>query len=113
MLRLQRTDRAHADNPRHLELFHRPDIRAMIQFRWQDSMSPPMTWQEHDVPTAQPTGQKIIRWLAERRFYFHPFLIGEAFDMIQPAAADNSDAMTRHARSYIIPAKWSEANVEG
>ncbi len=36
-------------------------------------------------------GEQIIGWFSEWRFDFHPFLVGEAFDVVKPGAADDSD----------------------
>lgn len=69
----------------------------MIELARENPVTTTVAWQEDDIATAQLAGQQIIRGRAERRFDLHPFLPGEAFDVIQPAAADNADPMIRHS----------------
>jgi len=52
---------------------------------------------KYDRAASQFAGEQRIGWLPEWGNYFHPFLIFETFNMIKPAAADNSDAIVRHA----------------
>jgi hypothetical protein len=65
----------------------------MIQFARQNAMTAAMTRQKHDVASTEFSGKKIVGWRAEGSINFEPFLIREAFDMIQSAAADDADAM--------------------
>ena len=88
---LQRADGADADDPRDAELFHRPDVGAMVQFAGQNAVAAPVARQKNHFAPGELAGEKFIRRRAERRFDLHPFLVGEAFDVIQAAAADDAD----------------------
>jgi hypothetical protein len=88
---LQRADGADADDPRDAEFFHRPDIRAMVQFARQNFVAAPVSRQENDFAPGNFSGEKIIRRRAEGRFDFHPFLVGEAFNVVKSGATNNSN----------------------
>ena len=72
----------------------------MIQFAGQNPVTPPVPGQEHHLAPRQLAGQKTVRGRAEGRLDLDPLLAGEAFDMIQPAAADNANTILRHAHRY-------------
>src|SRR6266699_1835430 len=63
-------------------------------------MAAAMTRQEDDIAPAQLAGKQIVRRRTKRRFNLHPFLFGEAFNVIQAAAPDDANAVLRHARGY-------------
>ena len=104
---LERADRAGADDPCDPELFHGPDIGAMIQFARHDAMSASVPGQEHDLAPREFAGEKIVRGRAERGFDLDPFLVGETFNVVKSAAANNANSMTRHGAFY------TERNVGG
>src|ERR1041385_4475403 len=93
---LQRTDGAHTDDPVDAELFHGPDIGAMIELGWKQPMSSGVAWQEDDIASIQLPGQELVGRSTERRLNVDPFLAGEAFDLIQAASADDAYAMFLH-----------------
>ncbi len=97
VFRLQRTDGTDADDPCNAELFHGPEIGAVIQFAWQDAMAASVAREENDFAPAERASEKFIGWRTKRRFDFHPFLVGEAFDVIKSAAADDADFIFPHA----------------
>ena len=97
---LQRADGADADDPGDAEFFHRPDVGAMIQFAGQDAVAAAVPRQENHVAPGEFAGEQIVRGRAKGRFDLHPFLVGEAFDVVKAGAADDADAMFRHARIF-------------
>src|SRR5262249_42176949 len=82
--------------PRHAELFHRPQIGAMVQLAGQEPMAPPVPREEDHVAPCQPAREELIAWLAKRRFNREPFLVRESFDVIKPTPANDADAMRCH-----------------
>src|SRR6478736_6245937 len=52
--------------------------------------------EENDFAARERAGEQFIRWRAKRRLDLDPFLIGEAFDVVKPAAADDADFVSRH-----------------
>src|SRR5262249_31239889 len=109
VLGLQRTNSAHADDPGCSEFFKCPDVGSMIEFIGQNAMTPGMTRQEHHLASSQAAGQEIVRRRTKRGFYFDPFLVGEAFDMVEATATDDTDTMFRHAGRYNGLAETSRA----
>jgi hypothetical protein len=99
---LQRTDRADADDPGNAELFHRPDVGAMVQLARQNAVTASMSGQKNHIASGQPAREQIIRWRTEWCFDLHPFLVREAFNVVKSRAADDSNAMLRHAQLYSI-----------
>ena len=75
------------------EFFHGPDVGAMVQFARQDAVAASVARKENDVASGEFAGEQIVGGLAERRFDFHPFLVGETFDVVKPGAADDADVM--------------------
>ena len=65
---LQRTNRAHADDPLHAEFFHGPNIGAVIQFGWQKAVTSSMPGQKNDIAFGKLTGEKLVGWRAKRGF---------------------------------------------
>ena len=88
---LQRADGADADDPRDAEFFHGPDVGAMIQLAGQNFVAASVSRQENHVASGDFSGEQIVGRPAEGRFDFHPFLVGEAFDVVKSRAADDSD----------------------
>ena len=80
--------------------FMRPDVGAVVQLAGQNAVAAPVPRQEHHLAPGQLAGEEIVRGRAEGRFDLHPLLVGEAFDVIKPAAADDADTILRHARGY-------------
>jgi hypothetical protein len=54
-------------------------------------MAASVPWQEDHFAPGQAAGEKLIRRIPERGFDFDPLLLGEAFDVIKAAAADDAD----------------------
>jgi hypothetical protein len=104
---LQRADRADADDPGDIELFHRPDVGAMIQFTRQYAVTPPVPGQKNYVASGQFAREQVVRGRPEWRFDLHPFLVCEAFDVVKPRAANDSNAKLWHMRLYSIDAAKS------
>ena len=90
---LQRADGADADDPLHPEFFQRPDVGAVVQFGREEAVAASVARQENNVAPGQLAREQIVRRRAKRRFDFHPFLIGEAFDVVKAGAANDADAM--------------------
>ena len=65
----------------------------MIQLARQQLVTAAMARQEHHLTTRNFAGEKVVGRRAERRFDLHPFLVGKAFDVIEPRAADDADPM--------------------
>src|SRR3954463_7239472 len=68
----------------------------MIEFARQNAMPARMTRQKNNVAARNLASQKFIGRSAERRVDLDPFLFGETFDMIKPAAANNANARVCH-----------------
>src|SRR5579862_9619821 len=100
VLGLERPYRTDTQNPGHPQFLQSPDVGPVIQITGQDSMTAPMTRKKHHFTSLKMTGQKIVGWRAKRGFDLHPFLIGQAFDVIESATADDSNAMLRHGGRY-------------
>lgn len=92
---LKRADGADADDPRHAELLHRPDVGAMIQLAGKQMMTAPVSRQEHHFAPGDFARQQFIRRLSKRRVHLDPLLSGQRFDLIKPAAADDADTLWR------------------
>ena len=58
-----------------------------------------MTGEEDDLATGEPAGEEVVGGGAEGGLDLDPAGVGEAFDVIEARAADDSDAMRlpRHA----------------
>ena len=93
---LQGADGADADDPGDAEFFHGPEIRAMVQLAWQNPVSATVTRQENNFAPRKFAGEQGIGRIAEWRFDLYPFLIGEAFNVIETATADDADFVLRH-----------------
>src|ERR1700733_11444068 len=65
-------------------------------------MAASVSRQENHFAPGNFSGEQIVRWRAEWRFDFHPFLVGEAFDVVKSRAADDSDSIFRHKFFYSI-----------
>src|SRR5215468_7904957 len=98
--RLQRPNRADTDNPGHSKFFHSPNVCTVIQFARKNPMTTTMPRQEHNLSPGQPASQQCIRRRAKRGFHLDPFLAGKTLNMIKTAAANHTDPMLRHGRSY-------------
>src|ERR1035438_8754535 len=61
-------------------------------------MAAPVAWKKDHVASGELAGQQIVRRRTEGGFDFHPFLVGEAFDVVKAGAADDANAMIRHGR---------------
>ena len=75
------------------EFFHGPDVGAMIQFAGQNPVAASVARQKNHVASGEFAGEQIIGRRAERRFDLHPFLVGEAFEVVKSGAADDADSM--------------------
>jgi hypothetical protein len=70
---LQRADGADADDPGDAELFHRPDVGAMVQFAGQNPVAAPVAGKKNHVASGELAGEQIVRRRAERGFDFTHF----------------------------------------
>lgn len=84
----------------------------MIQLRWQNAMPARMARKKNHFASGELAGEKIVGRRAERGFNFHPFLPGETFNVIQSAAANDSNSVIRHARVYISRDLKSRREIE-
>ena len=92
----------------------------MIQLARQNAVAAAMSGQKNHIASGQPAREQIIRWRTEWCFDLHPFLVCEAFDVVKSRAADDSNAMLRHAQLYSIAAaksrqcfSWGNVLIEG
>ena len=69
----------------------------MIQFAWQDEVSARVPRKKNDLASGEFAGEEMVGWRTERGFDFNPFLAGQSFDLVKPAAADDPDAIIGHA----------------
>ena len=72
-------------------MFHRPNIGAVIEFAGHESMPTAMPRQKYNIPVAELTCQKLVRWSPERGLYGGPFLSSESFNFIQPTATNDTN----------------------
>lgn len=103
VFRLEGSNRAHADDPLRPELFHSPDVGAMIEFTRENAMASTVPWKENDFTPGKFAREEIVGRNTKRSFYFNPLLFCKTFDVIQPAAADDSDSILLHRREYEKP----------
>jgi hypothetical protein len=61
-------------------------------------MAAPVPGKKNHIASRKFAGEKIIRGRAEGGFDLDPFLVRKTFNVIQPAAANNTDSITRHGR---------------
>ena len=90
---LERADGADADNPRDADFLHCPNVGAVVQLAGQNAVAPPVAWKEDNLAAREFSAEQGIRRRAKRRADSGPFLVGEAFDVVKPAAANDADAM--------------------
>jgi hypothetical protein len=60
-------------------------------------MSPSVPGQKDHVASGERAGKKGVGRRTEGSVDLHPFLVCEAFDMIEAAASDNANKMLSHA----------------
>jgi hypothetical protein len=77
----------------HAQLFHRPDVGAVIEFTGENAVASGMARQKDYSSAFEFPGQKLIRSFSEGGFNCHPFLFGEPFDGVKSAAADDPNEM--------------------
>ena len=65
----------------------------MVEFAWQDAMSPRVARQENHFAPGKFAREQFIGRRTERGFDLHPFLVRESFKIVKPAAPDDADAM--------------------
>ena len=70
--------------------------RRMRAFAAAAAMAAGVAWEKNHFSTGQRAGKEFIRWRAKRCFDLHPFLVGEAFNVVKPAAANDANAMFCH-----------------
>src|SRR6476620_6840797 len=95
---LQTSDRRHANDPADVEGTKRIDIRPMIQFMRQNPVPPSMSRQKVNAAAEHCSADDRIGGRAERRLDLVFGQVGKTFDMIETAAAHNSDGWLVHAR---------------
>src|SRR5467141_2697511 len=88
---LQRTDRTHGNNTLHAQELHRVNIRAIIDFAWQDAVPAAVTGQKRHALLFQSTEHDGIRRVAERRFHANLAPIRQSAHGIEPAPANDAD----------------------
>src|SRR5207237_9894552 len=84
--RLKRTDGAHAQDPAHAELLHRPDVRPMVEFTREHPMAAPMPGQKDNIASRQLASQQLSGGRAEWGFEVDPPLLSEPLDVVQSTA---------------------------
>ncbi len=70
----------------------------MVQLARHDAMATTVAREEHDFAPGQLAGQKLIGRRPKRGFDFDPFLVFESFDIVEAAAADETDAIVHTRR---------------
>src|SRR2546428_10090764 len=88
---LQTADRRHANDPADVEGTKRINIRPMIQFMRQNPVSASVSRQKVNAAAEHCSADDRIGGRAERRLDFVFGQVGKAVQMIEAAAADNSD----------------------
>ncbi len=96
---LERANGADADDPVDAELFHRPDVGAVVQLGREEAMTAAVAREKDDIAPRETAGEEVVGGRAEGRPDLHPFLLGEALDVIEAAAADDADALVCHKSS--------------
>ena len=86
----QAADRRQGDDVGDAAALQRVDIGAEIDLGWRDLMTAPMARQEHHLRIAEPAETQLVRRLAERRPDMPPFDVGNALDLIKPAAPEDA-----------------------
>jgi hypothetical protein len=76
----------------------------VVEFARQDAVATSVSRQKNHVTPGQFAGEQIVRRRPEGRFDLDPFLMGEALEIVKAGAADDADAMFRHAR---IVNRWT------
>ena len=89
---LEGADGADADDPGDAEVFHAPEVGAVVEFAGEDAVAASVPGQEDDVASGEFAGEEGVRGWAEGGVELDPFLAGEAFDLVEAAAADDADA---------------------
>src|SRR5262249_46498086 len=102
VFRLQRTDGAGADDPGDAEFLQGPNVGAVIEFAGHNAMAAAVAGQEDNVAASELASKKIVRRPAKGSFDLHPFLVGESFEVIKAAAANNADAVDGHGGALYI-----------
>ena len=93
---LQTADRCHANDPTDVERTQRVNIRAMIQFVRQDTVSTSVPGQKINAATGHCSADDGIGWCAERRFDFVFGELGKTFQLVEATAADNANRWLVH-----------------
>ena len=87
---------ADADDPFDAERFHGPDVGAMVEFGGHQAVSATVSGKEHHFASFQFAHQECVRWFAEGCVHRFPVLVGESVQIVESAAAYDTDAMIRH-----------------
>jgi hypothetical protein len=69
----------------------------VVQLAREETVAARMAWEEDNFTARKLPGEEFIGGIAEGCFDLHPFLIGEALDVVKSAAANDADAMCCHA----------------
>src|SRR5476649_1317377 len=68
--------------------------------------------EKNHVASGESAGEQFVGRRTEGRFDLHPFLAGEAFDVIQSAAADDADFVFCHGRILTKKLQIPSSNIQ-
>ena len=94
-----RAHRRHADHPRHSELPERVDVGPIGDLARKQAMAGAMPREERDFLVAQPPGDDGVARSAKRRLDLFPVQCGQAGQVIESRAADDS----QHGARFRMP----------
>jgi hypothetical protein len=106
--RLERPDRADAENPGDVELLQGPDVSAGVQLAGQQAMAASVPRQKDHFAPREDAGEQAVRRRAERRLDLDPGGPGQRIDLVEAGAADEAHAPRQetnwiHAGRHLWP----------
>ena len=96
---LHAADGRHRDHPLGAERLEPPDVRAKVQLGRREAMTAAVARQEDHAPALVGAGAVLVRRVAERRPHAAPADVGQALELVEPAAADDADRRLAHPAS--------------
>src|SRR5213594_31969 len=94
---LHAADGGHRHDALDTERLQAPDVGAEVQLRRRQAVAATMARQEDHGASLELAGAELVGGIAEGRAHAAPADIGEAFELVEPAAADDPDRATPHA----------------
>src|SRR5439155_15867640 len=96
----QASDGAHRDYPFRTELLHPVEVGAERKLRGEQSMPAPVARQEDEPRAAEAADHELVGGIAEGRLEPHPLDGREAGQLVEPAAADDTERGFCHAAPW-------------